>query len=71
MARLHGFFTVKSKFELGYRLQPLSNAGLGQTHPGLNLHVFNLGHHLWSRRPGTRRHSDFRVSTRDRGGAGS
>ena len=38
--------TVKSRFELGYRFQHLSNAGLGTTNPGLNLHVFTVGCHF-------------------------
>lgn len=33
-----------SHFELSYRFQHMSNAGLGSQNPGLNLHMFGVGY---------------------------
>jgi hypothetical protein len=37
-------FGPRQEFELGYRYQHLSNAGLGDTNPGINFHIAQLGY---------------------------
>lgn len=39
-------FGANSAWELGYRYQHLSNAGLGDDNPGINFHLFRLGYHF-------------------------
>ncbi len=39
-------FGARGRFELLYRFQHLSNAGLGDSNPGVNFHVLRLGWHF-------------------------
>jgi hypothetical protein len=39
-------FGAKGAYEVTYRFQHLSNAGLGDENPGLNFHVIQLGYHF-------------------------
>jgi lipid A 3-O-deacylase len=39
-------FGDQGRFELGYRFQHLSNAGLGDPNPGINFHIFRLGYYF-------------------------
>lgn len=38
------YVNVASKIRLGYRFEHMSNAGIGNSNPGLNLHVFYVGY---------------------------
>jgi hypothetical protein len=38
------FFQLGQRWELGYRFQHMSNAGLKKTNPGLDMHMFQLGY---------------------------
>ncbi len=38
-------FGQDGQFELGYRFQHLSNAGLGDSNPGINFHLVRLAYH--------------------------
>lgn len=37
-------WTFGERFELGYRYQHMSNAGIGRHNPGLNLHMFSIAY---------------------------
>ena len=39
-------FGAGGRYELVYRFQHLSNAGLGDDNPGINFHVLQLGYHF-------------------------
>ena len=39
-------FGAQGRYELAYRYQHLSNAGLGDDNPGINFHVLQLGYHF-------------------------
>ena len=39
-------FGQHGRYELVYRYQHLSNAGLGDENPGINFHVFQFGYHF-------------------------
>lgn len=39
-------FGAGGRYELVYRFQHLSNAGLGDDNPGINFHVIQLGYHF-------------------------
>lgn len=39
-------FGEAQRYELTYRFQHLSNAGLGDDNPGINFHVIQLGYHF-------------------------
>lgn len=39
-------FGDKGRYEIVYRFQHLSNAGLGDDNPGINFHVLQLGYHF-------------------------
>ena len=39
-------FGNEGMYELGYRFQHLSNAGIGDENPGINFHVLQLGYHF-------------------------
>ncbi len=39
-------FGEQGRYELVYRFQHLSNAGLGDENPGINFHVLQLGYHF-------------------------
>jgi len=39
-------FGAAGRYELVYRYQHLSNAGLGDENPGINFHVFQFGYHF-------------------------
>ena len=39
-------FGAQSRYELVYRFQHLSNAGLGDDNPGINFHAIQLGYHF-------------------------
>lgn len=39
-------FGAQGRYELVYRYQHLSNAGLGDENPGINFHVVQLGYHF-------------------------
>jgi lipid A 3-O-deacylase len=39
-------FGAQGAYEIAYRFQHLSNAGLGDENPGLNFHVIQLGYHF-------------------------
>lgn len=39
-------FGSQGQFELGYRYQHLSNAGIGDSNPGINFHLVRLGYHF-------------------------
>ncbi len=45
-AGLGARFGADGKYELMYRYQHQSNAGLGATNPGINFHVMSLGTHF-------------------------
>ncbi len=39
-------FGSQDRFELGYRYQHLSNAGIGDSNPGINFHLVRLSYHF-------------------------
>ena len=39
-------FGANGRYELVYRYQHQSNAGLGDENPGINFHVVQLGYHF-------------------------
>jgi hypothetical protein len=39
-------FGAKGRLEIGYRYQHLSNAGLGDSNPGINFHLVRLAYHF-------------------------
>tara|TARA_Y100001934_G_C12065605_1_gene637543 strand:+ start:81 stop:629 length:549 start_codon:yes stop_codon:yes gene_type:complete len=39
-------FGDQGRYELGYRFQHLSNAGIGDENPGINFHALQLGYHF-------------------------